>query len=662
MHDDKTPSAKLNDVHALAMKRFDAVAIPQLRMRQEALDARRFAFVPGAQWEGVWGEAFANSIRVQINKVRDKFRKIYSDYSQNRLAPDFKPDGPTADKSTAETLNGLYRADAYRCQSQEALDNAFVEAVSGGFGAWRLCNELEDEDDESNDCQRMNPGMVITDADQTVFFDGNSKRYDKRDAHWCIVLTAHTKEMFLQKFGDDKTTSWPEIEKRYQYDWFRPDLILTGDYYIKESIKDTLLVMTQRVTKQEQRAWESSFDPAELTELRGLGWKIAKQSRKRTKVRKYVLSGADVLEDCGYIAGPNIPVVPVYGERQFIDGQERFKGCIQDDMDKNRLLNAQVSKLAEMAALAPQERPIFDPEQMPPNLASQWANANIDRHAFSLVNSLRNADGSIVQAGPIGYTKPPDVPPTMAALLQIMTNEFADDNQDSSEVVKANTSADAMDIAAARVDAKSGGYLDNMRKSIQRGAEIYQEALGDVMFEDGRKVYTMSEDGDDGEAVIKQPYTDEAGVYQLRNDFSRGKYKAIASVSETTSTRRDKTVRQMMNIANVAGAVGDTGMAQAALITAIINQDGEGLDDFQKFVRAKGIEMQLITPNEDEKAKLDQQAENAAPDPATEALMAQAEELTASAKLKTAQADKAVADTGLSEAKTMEILHTPFKK
>ena len=201
-----------------------------------------------------------------------------------------------------------------------------------------------------------------------------------------------------------------------------------------------------------------------------------------------------------------------------------------------------------------------------------------------------------------------------------------------------------------------------MRKSIQRGAEIYQEALGDVMFEDGRKVYTMSEDGDDGEAVIKQPYTDDAGVYQLRNDFSRGKYKAIASVSETTSTRRDKTVRQMMNIANVAGAVGDTGMAQAALITAIINQDGEGLDDFQKYVRAKGIEMQLITPNEDEQAKLEQQAENAAPDPTSEALIAQAKELMASAELKTAQAGKAVADTELSEAKTMEILHTPFKQ
>src|SRR3546814_11723468 len=84
---------------------------------------------------------------------------------------------------------------------------------------------------------------------------------------------------------------------------------------------------------------------------------MSERRQKRHRVQKYIMDGACILEDCGYIAGDCIPIVPVYGYREFIDNQERFTGVVQDKMDAQRLYNAKVSKLAETDALAHREIP-----------------------------------------------------------------------------------------------------------------------------------------------------------------------------------------------------------------------------------------------------------------------------------------------------------------
>jgi hypothetical protein len=79
----------------------------------------------------------------------------------------------------------------------------------------------------------------------------------------------------------------------------------------------------------------------------------------------------------------------------------------------------------------------------------------------------------------------------------------------------------------------------------------------------------------------------------------------IADVTEATATRRDKTVRSSLATAQIAMEAGDQVLAQAAIITAIMNQDGEGMDDLKDFARQKGVAMGLVKPNEDEKAKME---------------------------------------------------------
>jgi phage terminase large subunit-like protein len=82
----ESASDKLGEVHARALRRFDSAAMPQQEIRAHALLCRRFISIPGAMWEGPWGEQFENSIKVEIDKLSKGVDKIVQDYRANRIA------------------------------------------------------------------------------------------------------------------------------------------------------------------------------------------------------------------------------------------------------------------------------------------------------------------------------------------------------------------------------------------------------------------------------------------------------------------------------------------------------------------------------------------------------------------------------------------------
>lgn len=642
--------ADLGDVLARALARYDAIAEAQAEVRAQSLAARRFVTIPGAQWDDEWGDSFPDAVKMEVNKVGRGVEKIERDYRENRIVPDFRPDGKLADADTADTLDGLHRADSYRYKSQQARDNAVFEAIAGGFGAYRLTTEWDDESDPQNDALRINPAALITDADQSVFFDLNAKLYDKSDARFAFVRVSMTRAAFEEEFEEATAVDWPENRLARVNDWFTPDTVAVAEYYEIEEAKDTLWILTYTLSGEQRRIWASELADGELAALKRDGWQASKQRRKRCRVHKYILSGAEVLEDCGLIAGERIPIVPVYGKRYFVDGVERWKGHVQDKMDPQRLYNANISRLAETAMMAPREVPIFAAEQMDPAIDALWSQANSKRYPYLLVNPLIDpATGQIISAGPIGSVKPADVPPTTAALIQIANNDLLEEQADGAEQVKANTSAEAMDIAATRIDAKSGIYLDNIRQSVQCEGEIYFGMAREVYAEEGREIETMTEDGDDGVAVLKSLKTDPTGDARVINDFTNARYKVIVSVSEATATRRDKTVRSMLRTAEVANAAGDAELAQAAILTAILNQDGEGINEFQEFSRRRALAIGLVKPTEEE-AQAAAEAEQAPiPDPMADLAAAQAKDFLASA-------EKKLAEVPLTRAKTLETL------
>lgn len=646
--DDNTDIAEPQDaLLERALTQFNTITTATRDERMLSLEDRRFVFIQGAQWEGDWGQQFENCLRIQVNKTQRGHDKIINDYRANRFAVEFRPVEGQGDGDTADLLNGLMYADMYRSKGQQALDNAFSDGAAGGFGAWRLMNEYEDEFDPDNDHQRIGIYQIV-DADQRVFFDLDAKLYDKSDARYAYVMHSMTPEAFRAEYGDDRIATWPENRSRPNwFDWFRPAIIYIAEYYEVEETTEELRIYTRDLTGEEFRHFARDMTDEMVSDYTDRGFTVRKRKVKRKRVHKWKLSGAEVLEDCGYIAGGRIPIIPFYGKRVFIDNIERFKGHVRDAKDPARVYNSIVSKLEETASQSPREVPIFAPEQVE-GLQDHWSRLNLDRHPYALAYPLTNpTTGDIVSAGPQAYLKPADLPPVLASLLQIMGQDIAEitNADDGSLEIRSNVSAEAMDMASSRVDAKSYIYIDNFQQSMQCFGEVYLGMAREVYCEEGREVQTMNEDGHTTTARLGELYTDpKTGVSGKRYDLSVGKFNVVSAVTEATSTRRDKTVRAMASVATAAAAIQDPTLGKAALYTGVKNMDGEGMDDLKAFVHKQAVAMGLDEPTPEEAQEA---AQNQQPDPNAILTAAQA-------KAFEAQAGKLMADTQVSLAKVEE--------
>src|SRR5690606_21283456 len=153
---------------------------------------------------------------------------------------EFLPVAGSGSEQTAETLNGLFGADASRSKAQQALDNASEEAATGGYGASPIRAEYEDESDSDNDLTRV-ATEATPDADQSVFWDLNAKLYDKSDAEFCFVITAMTRQAFEAEYGRD-ASDWPDGAIKPYYDWYQPDIVRVAEFYKVEIAREKLWV------------------------------------------------------------------------------------------------------------------------------------------------------------------------------------------------------------------------------------------------------------------------------------------------------------------------------------------------------------------------------------------------------------------------------------
>jgi hypothetical protein len=83
-------------------------------------------------WEGPWGDQFENSIRVEIDKLSKGVEKIVRTIARTASCPTSGRRAATSDQDTADTLDGIHRADSYHFKAQQARDNAFEEAAPAG--------------------------------------------------------------------------------------------------------------------------------------------------------------------------------------------------------------------------------------------------------------------------------------------------------------------------------------------------------------------------------------------------------------------------------------------------------------------------------------------------------------------------------------------------
>jgi len=649
-----TNDQRLANIHAEAMREFEGIQSAMRDERLQCLQDRRFYSLAGAQWEGPLGEQFENKPKFEVNKIAGAVIRIINEYRNNRIAVTFISQDGDVDDKAAELCDDLFRSDEQDCVADEAYDNAFEEAVGGGFGAFRLRTEYEDDGDPENERQRIVIEPIF-DADSSVFFDLQAKRQDKSDATRCFVLTSMSRDAYKETYGDDPA-SWPKEVHQYEFDWLTPDVVFIAQYYRVEQTKE-LIRIWQTLDGEEEKYPQSDFDQDPQLEERliAIGSREVRQKRiRRNRCHKYILNGARVLEDLGRVVGDAIPVIPVYGKRWFVDNVERCMGHVRLAKDAQRLGNMQRSKLGELSAMSSREKPIFTPEQVAGH-QQMWADDNLKEYPYILINPITDANGGTVATGPMGYTKPPAVPPALAGLLQLTETDMRDvlGNQEGGDKIVSNISGKAVEMIQQRLDMQSYLYMSNFAKAKRRAAQIWLNMAREIYSEPGRKLKTLGSQEEIGSVELMKPTINELGAIEMENDLTDARLQVSVEIGPTSNSKRSATVRALTGMLAITD---DPETKQVLHSMAMMNMEGEGIAEVRDFFRQKLIRLGVIKPTEKEAEALMAELQGKPQDPNAIYLQAAAEEATAKAAQARASTVKTVADAELSRAKTLETL------
>jgi hypothetical protein len=648
-------SQKLSNLHADALAQFDEVQSALRDERLQCLQDRRFYSIVGSQWEGPLEDQFENKPKFEVNKIHLSVIRIINEYRNNRITVDFVSKDGKEDDRLADVCDGLYRADEQDSVATEAYDNAFEEAVGGGFGAWRIRTAYEDEEDAEDERQRIRIEPIF-DADSSVFFDLGAKRQDKSDAKFCFVVTSMTRQAYKDTW-EDNPTDWPKVIHQYEFDWCTPDVVYVAEYYKVEEKSETIRIF-QTIAGEEERYRQSDFENDETLEetLLAVGSKEVRQKKIKSKrIRKYIMSGGRVLEDAGYIAGKCIPIVPVYGKRWFVDNVERCMGHVRLAKDAQRLKNMQLSKLGEISALSSVEKPILSPEQVAGH-QMMWAEDNIKDYPYLLINPVTDQNGNMSLSGPVAYTKSAQIPPAMAALLQITETDMQDilGNPQGADKMVSGISGKAVEMIQQRVDMQTFIYMSNFAKGMKRCGEIWLSMAKEIYTENKRSMKVVSEGGDADSVELMKPMIDsETGAVVIENDITSASFDVAVDVGPSSSSKKAATVRALTGMLQITQ---DPDTMQVLGAMAMMNMEGEGIADANKYFRKKLLRMGVVEPTDKESKELMAKMQNAPQDPNSMYLQAAAEEATAKAAKARADTVETIASAELKNAQTVETM------
>jgi hypothetical protein len=176
----------------------------------------------------------------------------------------------------------------------------------------------------------------------------------------------------------------------------------------------------------------------------------------------------------------------------------------------------------------------------------------------------------------------------------------------------------------------------------------------DIYVEENRRMKKVgAQDNITNIQLLRPVINQETGAMELENDLSRANFDVTADVGPSSSSKKAATVRALTGMMQITQ---DPETLQVLGSMAMMNMEGEGIDEVQQFFRNRLIKMGVVKANEKEQEQLMAEAQNQQPDPNAVFLQAAAEEATAKASQARANVVKTIADAELSKAKTVETM------
>lgn len=454
---------------------------------------------PGAMWDEADYSARIQRSKpcLEIDQLKQFINQVANDSRMNTPNIAVIPHAGGSDIETAEIIEGLIKDIEYYSNADSAYDLAVTNAIKCSLGFIRVEHRYVDEYSFDQElCIKRVPFPL------SVYLDPDSTDIDGSDARYAFVFEDITLDEFKARYGDKEAVSFePDAPSQSPTTGATQDTIRIAEYFelVDEKKKISVDEMGNIVDG-------------------GKGGR-SREVIVKTKVMRYVLSGADVLEESVF-PGKYIPIVPVYGEESFIEGRKQYQSLIRKSKDPQRRYNYWASTEADLLMRAPKGM-FLAPEGVTEEYSQDYLNPE---KAMVLRYSATDLEGR--QANPPQYIPPPQIPSGIVGAMQQALEDIKSTmglynaflGQRSNE-----TSGVAINARKQEGDRAVFHFTDNLTKSINHVGTVIVNCLKDV-YDTPRIVKMVSKEGKNKDVGIngavvegqKRDYYLTEGIYNVR--------------------------------------------------------------------------------------------------------------------------------------------------
>lgn len=642
----------LDDLKKLHDKAFDA----NQDTRDKASDDLVFYWV--TQWDDSLLSESQLQYRGEFNILRKAGRDLIGNLRANTFQVDFEPKDHNREDG-AELMDGIYRSSDNENASIEAYNNSMQETIVCGVGAWELYTEYETNalGDEKQTIKRR----PLYEANNNVFWDPNSKLLDRSDAKYCSILESYSEDGFREEVARLKGISPEDVDisnfdtpnESYAFPWvcensvyyivrfYHCEKVIEKNIYLTDPMGSELVVRDFELAKIEDDLLDSGF---EIT---------GEKSVERKVVTLYYATGSEIIKEFR-VAGPNIPVVPFFGETQYVEGQMNYEGITRLAKDPQRLRNFQLSYLADIVSRSPRQKPIYYAGQIA-GFEHMYSENGADSNYPYLLQNETDANGNPYPMGAAGVTPDQPIPQALAASIDL-TRQAIEDVANSGvpqEIMDTELSGKAVKLLQSKIDEQWYVYRDNYKHAKRRDGVVYAGMASEVI-DTPREVSITLPDGSRERAQVMDLIVDkETGEIVPVNDITGLEFDVYTEVGTSYANKKEETLDRLAEMSQEVAAT-DPAMHKILSLKRMALLDGVDMQDVKDYAKSQLLIMGISKPqNEEEEAILAQHAQQQqTPDAAM--VLAMAEQGKAQAQQMKAQADiiKMQSDIQNQEAKT----------
>lgn len=625
--------------------------------RQNAQDLLYFYMI--SHYTDEWRDQLPLKFQGQFDNLKKSGRKIISDLITQEVQADFTPLGDTG-PDLSDLMDKLYRTDARRNISIEASENATMEQVPCGIGGWRWVNKWET--DRIGDRNQIMERVPIHEFNSRVFFDCSAVRQDKSDAKRCHIVTGYSKEgleeLIEQYKGeeDDEHESegdcgglgvTPERGKN-QVIYESADAYAVESYY-RHREKITVIFF------EDESGEIFAYDKKEVKKFEE---QLKAEGKKRFdskvievwKVTKYTWTNKEILDQT-VIAGPNIPVIPCYGERLFVNGVEHYEGITRAAKDAAMLRDFLYSYAADIATSTPRSIPSYFKEQIDGH-EWQYSQTGADSNLPYRLTNMYGPNGEVLPVGPVFESPPPQLPPALVQTIQVVNESLSESSQSGApnSISDVDLSGTAVSELRAMLDENSIIFRRGYKNAMRRDAEVWMGMAPEV-YGIERKVLGTNKDGSREEVWLNRTeYNLESGKDEVMNNLAAGAFEVAIELSEGFGSQRQQQRKELG--AMLTSVPPGTPEFRMLMFKYFELSDSSSLSDIKKYATKQLLIDGIKEPDSEEEMEIVRQAQESEGPVDANMELAKAEQMKAQVQAEKAKAD---AQIGAYNAETQRM-------